>query len=824
MTISTTLRRSIYTGNSITRDFPFNFRIDDDSELRVSLKNIATGEISVIDPSQYAAFGFGQDEGGSVTYPLSAVAVSGAYKIYVERYVPYTQSVTLLNQGGFFPQVVEDMGDRLEMQIQQLLDRIVDLEGLVAILQGNIVGGQFMFLTTTFGAVPDGLSIDPTDNTAAIQNAINSTIALGAEVYIGPGVFFAADNIINFSANKFWGPGAIKHAGSDVWYITPGVADTNTLYTASAAQGGDPDNDGLSADFPMDSPAGAVSIIQHRAINRSDGGATVNIKTGSTFSEALGNISNNLIRVNGYRSRGGSFKVQGPNPDPTDLLGNGWTDGINVQPLVVFDGRIAQDSIIADGILSTYDIPFPLFVDGTNRKLRIFQGNVESTVEDDDLSGLGAEPDGIVITNGPATGNMYLTPTVSFFDPDGNPQPPPMDTVLLFDYAYTDGATCNLSKDVEFRHIHWKNFSTTQCGVAGDAHLTTWNVWRTGGTVGQKANNRVYWENSGGVIEDARRFGIDELFEVVNSWRQGILVRDAFGRVDLAKSRARGLTVQNCRVGFHAKEHCTGHQDYTTYQDNDIHMFLSRSSTANISGCQFFRSTGPPICAFQGSFFGGGFLAGNLADFAYGTADANATSEYFDRTSSWITNETSLPEDIIKRLGAVAGRAKELKSSFPRNAAMTPFVTSSTVTMSIPLIANLGSIAPGAFTAPGAEEDYLFVGEKTGANDTAEIRFYVGPQPEQYIFTIPADCTWFEIPFKLRKTGVGTQRITGFFFHDGTGGPFERISVDIAVDLEANAEKVQVSARGRVDNALDVLTITEASAKTMMYRVPDNAE
>jgi hypothetical protein len=823
MTISTDLRRSVYTGNSIQRDFPFNFRIDDDSELQVSIKNISTREITIINPSQYAAFGFGEDAGGYVTYPLGPVAVSGNFKVYVERFVPYTQNITLLNQGGFFPQVVEDGMDRLEMQIQQLLDRIVDLEGLVAVLQGDIAGGQFLFLTTTFGAVPDGMSGDPTDNTAAIQNAINTTIALGAEVYVGPGVFYKADNVLNFHSNKFWGPGAIK-TGADIWYITPNITATNTLYTASVAQGGLAVNDGLTAAFPIDSPAGAVSIFQARAIQRSDGGATVDIKTGSTFNQATNSIANNLIRVNMWRSRGGKLLIKGPNPDPTDLLGNGWTDGLGVQPLVVFDGLIDSQSTIADGVLSTFPIPFPLFVDGTNRKLRIFQGSVESTVDDDDLSGLGTEPDGLVITYGPATGDMYLTPTVTFYDPAGVLLPPPVDTVLLFDYAYDTGATCNLSKDVEFAHIQWKNFSTTQCGAAGDTHLTTTNVWRKAGTVGQKVNNRVFWENNGGMIEDARRFGIDELFEVVRSFRQVVMVRDAFGRVDLAKSRARGLTVRNCRLGHHAKEHCTGHVDYTKYLDNEVHVFLSRSSTMNISGTQFFRSSGPPICAFQGSFFGGGFLAGNLADFGYGTVNANATSEYFDRTSGWITNETSLPEDIEKRLGAVAGRAKELKSSFPRDAAMTAFTTSDTGTTSIPLIANLGSVAPGAFTAPGAEEDYLFTGKKTGAAGVAEIRFYVGPSPEKRIFTIPANATWFEIAFKLRKRGVGLQNLTGFFFHDGTGGLIERIDTNIAVDLEANALMVPVSARGRVANAADSLIVTEASAKTMMYRVPDNAE
>lgn len=123
MTVTTTNRQVIHTGNGVTTVFPYTFRIPETSMLSVLLQDATTGEItSILSSSQYSVTGIGDDGGGSVTYPLSGSPISSAVKIIIRRTVPYTQSTDLVNQSGFFPETIEEQLDRMVMQTQQLAE------------------------------------------------------------------------------------------------------------------------------------------------------------------------------------------------------------------------------------------------------------------------------------------------------------------------------------------------------------------------------------------------------------------------------------------------------------------------------------------------------------------------------------------------------------------------------------------------------------------------------------------------------------------------------------------------------------------------------
>jgi hypothetical protein len=121
MTVSSTSSRVVYAGNGSTVVFPFAFRVNQPADLVVVYSD-ATGTDVVLSPSQYAASGFGQEAGGSVTYPLSGGPIATGTRLTIYRNVATTQPTSLSNQGALWPQVIEAALDRIVMIAQGFLD------------------------------------------------------------------------------------------------------------------------------------------------------------------------------------------------------------------------------------------------------------------------------------------------------------------------------------------------------------------------------------------------------------------------------------------------------------------------------------------------------------------------------------------------------------------------------------------------------------------------------------------------------------------------------------------------------------------------------
>lgn len=128
MTISTTTNTITYEGNGVTTVFTFPFVPDSASDIIVTFTD-SIGISTVLSPSQYTLIinatpvGGLWGIGGSVTYPITGsppVPISIDTYITITRAVPYTQNVSINNQGAFYPAVVEQGLDILELQIQQL--------------------------------------------------------------------------------------------------------------------------------------------------------------------------------------------------------------------------------------------------------------------------------------------------------------------------------------------------------------------------------------------------------------------------------------------------------------------------------------------------------------------------------------------------------------------------------------------------------------------------------------------------------------------------------------------------------------------------------
>ncbi|MCO7511783.1 hypothetical protein NJH77_21265 [Serratia fonticola] len=117
MTVSTEVSREEYTGNGVTTDFDYRFRVFSAEDLVVSVAD-TTETITVLTlNTDYTVTGAGSRNGGKVKL-FSPLAFN--WRISIERALPVTQETDIRNQGNFFPEVHEDAFDKLTMLIQQV--------------------------------------------------------------------------------------------------------------------------------------------------------------------------------------------------------------------------------------------------------------------------------------------------------------------------------------------------------------------------------------------------------------------------------------------------------------------------------------------------------------------------------------------------------------------------------------------------------------------------------------------------------------------------------------------------------------------------------
>lgn len=119
MTVSSTQSIVVYEGNGASTTFDFTFLIPSQADMVVTYTDTA-GTETVLSTSQYSVTGIDDPNGGTVTYPLSGSPIANNTFLSIRRELPLTQTTDLVNQDGFYPQVVENALDTLCMQIQQI--------------------------------------------------------------------------------------------------------------------------------------------------------------------------------------------------------------------------------------------------------------------------------------------------------------------------------------------------------------------------------------------------------------------------------------------------------------------------------------------------------------------------------------------------------------------------------------------------------------------------------------------------------------------------------------------------------------------------------
>jgi hypothetical protein len=122
MTVTTQASKIIYQGNGATTAFSFTFEIPEASDAFVYFTAV-DGTQTLVNSATYSISGLGNSAGGTLTYPLVGSAIAVGTKLTIQRVMPLTQEVDLVNQDGFYPEVVESGLDTLEFQIQQLQEQ-----------------------------------------------------------------------------------------------------------------------------------------------------------------------------------------------------------------------------------------------------------------------------------------------------------------------------------------------------------------------------------------------------------------------------------------------------------------------------------------------------------------------------------------------------------------------------------------------------------------------------------------------------------------------------------------------------------------------------
>ncbi|MGJ7249153.1 hypothetical protein [Morganella morganii] len=118
MTVSTELSHEEYTGNGVTTDFDFRFRIFEAKHLVVSVADPDGTERILTNGTDYTLRGVGSYRGGKV---ILKMPLAIGWKIGIARDLPVVQETDLRNQGKFFAEVHEDALDYLTMLIQKSL-------------------------------------------------------------------------------------------------------------------------------------------------------------------------------------------------------------------------------------------------------------------------------------------------------------------------------------------------------------------------------------------------------------------------------------------------------------------------------------------------------------------------------------------------------------------------------------------------------------------------------------------------------------------------------------------------------------------------------
>tara|TARA_B100000749_G_C18438760_1_gene471246 strand:+ start:399 stop:2075 length:1677 start_codon:yes stop_codon:yes gene_type:complete len=121
MTINTaTITSGPYTGNGVTTDFSYTFRVENKNQLTVYETTAMGVQSTLTVDTDYTVNNVGTDGGGTIT--RVAGALPSGYTWYIRSNYNTLQETDFESQGSFYPAVHEAAFDKITFLIQQLYD------------------------------------------------------------------------------------------------------------------------------------------------------------------------------------------------------------------------------------------------------------------------------------------------------------------------------------------------------------------------------------------------------------------------------------------------------------------------------------------------------------------------------------------------------------------------------------------------------------------------------------------------------------------------------------------------------------------------------
>lgn len=124
MSLSSPVSRVDYTANGSQSVYTFPFRIDDEDDLLVTVKDTASppAYTTYALTTNYTVSGVGSDSGGSVTLVAGNLTLN--YKLTIRRKLTLIQPTDWSSQGPFSGATLEEQLDHVCMRLQQLQDEV----------------------------------------------------------------------------------------------------------------------------------------------------------------------------------------------------------------------------------------------------------------------------------------------------------------------------------------------------------------------------------------------------------------------------------------------------------------------------------------------------------------------------------------------------------------------------------------------------------------------------------------------------------------------------------------------------------------------------
>jgi hypothetical protein len=121
MTVETTTNVAVFLGNDVADTFDYTFKVFEVDHLVVSRRRVADGITDkTYTNDEIEVSGLGEDAG---SVRLLAGPLASTFQLIVQRVVPILQSLDIVNQGGFYPDTLEQELDEIVMSMQELYEQ-----------------------------------------------------------------------------------------------------------------------------------------------------------------------------------------------------------------------------------------------------------------------------------------------------------------------------------------------------------------------------------------------------------------------------------------------------------------------------------------------------------------------------------------------------------------------------------------------------------------------------------------------------------------------------------------------------------------------------